>query len=240
MVHPLLRETPSSTPAADLASPIIALLPNLHALVIGPGLGRDPLMQATVAAVLSAARDKNVAVVLDADALFLIQNQPALVRGYKECVLTPNVVEFGRLAKAVGVEVTDDGENGCRALSRALGVLVVRKGREDWISDGARAVVDDLQGGRKRSGGQGDTLTGCIGTLLAWRGLYLAHGWETEGGLGAEETLLLAAWGGSAITRECSRLAFGKRGRSMQASDLTEEVGTAFLKLIGEKDESRL
>lgn len=194
-------------------------------------------MQETVAAVISAARDQNVALVLDADALFLIQNQPGLVRGYKECVLTPNVVEFGRLAKAVGVEVADNGEEGCRAVARALGVLVVRKGRKDWISDGTHAVVDDLQGGRKRSGGQGDTLTGCIGTMLAWRGLYLARGWETEGAMGREETLLVAAWGGSAITRECSRLAFEKRGRSLQASDLTEEVGKAFLTLVGEKEE---
>lgn len=153
-------------------------------------------------------------------------------------MLTPNVVEFQRLAKAVGVEVRDDeGEDGCRLLARALGgVLIVRKGREDWISDGARTVVDDVQGGRKRSGGQGDTLTGCIGTMLAWRGLYLAGGWEMEGPMmGREETLLLAAWGGSAITRECSRLAFEKRGRSLQASDLTEEVGGAFLSLVGEK-----
>lgn len=237
MVHPLMRETPSQTPASTLASAITALLPNLHVLVIGPGLGRDPLMQATTAAIISAARDKNVPLVLDADALFLIQNQPELIRGYKECVLTPNVVEFGRLAKAVGVEVDDDGKDGCQKLAHALGVLVVRKGREDWISDGAHTVVDDLQGGRKRSGGQGDTLTGCIGTLLAWRGLYLNHGWETEGGLGREETLLLAAWGGSAITRECSRLAFEQRGRSLQASDLTGEVGKAFLTLIGEKEE---
>lgn len=241
MVHPLLRETPSSSSPSELASPVIALLPNLHALVIGPGLGRDPLMQSTVACVIAAAREKKTALVLDADALFLIQNQPDLIHGYKECVLTPNVVEFGRLAKAVGVDVTDEGETGCRELASALGgVLVVRKGREDWISDGESAVVGDMEGGRKRSGGQGDTLTGCIGTFLAWRKFYLENGWKTEGGMGQAETLLLAAWGGSAMTRECSRLAFLKRGRSLQASDLTDEVGGAFVTLIGEKEESKL
>lgn len=198
-------------------------------------------MQSTVACVIAAAREKKTALVLDADALFLIQNQPDLIHGYKECVLTPNVVEFGRLAKAVGVDVTDEGETGCRELASALGgVLVVRKGREDWISDGESAVVGDMEGGRKRSGGQGDTLTGCIGTFLAWRKFYLENGWKTEGGMGQAETLLLAAWGGSAMTRECSRLAFLKRGRSLQASDLTDEVGGAFVTLIGEKEESKL
>ena len=37
--------------------------------------------------------------------------------------------------------------------------------------------------------------------------------------------------------QECSRLAFAKRGRSLQASDLTEEVHAAFLNLFGEVDD---
>lgn len=36
--------------------------------------------------------------------------------------------------------------------------------------------------------------------------------------------------------QECSRLAFVKKGRSLQASDLTEEVHNAFLNLFGEVD----
>lgn len=243
MVHPLMRETPDRTTAADLALPIIDLFSRLHVLVIGPGLGRDPLMQDTVAEVIRAARRENLSLVLDADALFTIQNNPDLIRGYKECVLTPNVVEFGRLAKALGVDADgdahdEDAEKGCKALAQALGgVAIVRKGRQDWISNGEHTLVSDLQGGRKRSGGQGDTLTGCIGTLLAWRRLYLEHAWDTHGKFSESETLTLAAWGGSAITRECSRRAFVKTGRSLQASDLTGEVGGAFLHLIGEVGE---
>ena len=243
MVHPLMRETPDPTTAAALAHPIIALFPHLHVLVIGPGLGRDPLMQDTVVEIIRAARRANLSLVLDADALFTIQNNPDLIRGYEECVLTPNVVEFGRLAKALGVDADgepndEDAEKGCQALAQALGgVVIVRKGRQDWISNGEHTIVSDLQGGRKRSGGQGDTLTGCIGTLLAWRKLYLEHAWDTHGKFSKSETLTLAAWGGSAITRECSRRAFAKMGRSLQASDLTGEVGGAFLHLIGEVGE---
>jgi len=248
MVHPIMREineVPAThEPAAEIASPIIAMLSNLHAVVIGPGLGRDKLMQATVAEVIKAAREKNVPLVLDADALWLIQSQPDLIHGYTECVLTPNVVEFGRLAKAAGIdegELPDTGEAGCKKLSKALGgVVVLRKGAVDWISDGDRAIVGEGEGGRKRSGGQGDTLTGSIGTLLGYRSLYHEKLWDVEGDLDRQETLMLAAWGGSAITRECSRLAFMKHGRSLQASDLTEEVPVAFETLIGEKEESKL
>ncbi|KAL8730641.1 MAG: hypothetical protein Q9166_003954 [cf. Caloplaca sp. 2 TL-2023] len=244
MVHPIMRESPTSTSPSTIATPVIAMLAHLHSLVIGPGLGRDDVMQATVAEVISAAREKKIPLVLDADALWLIQQKPELVKGYKECVLTPNVVEFGRLAQAVGVDTEGDtGKKGCQELANALGgVMIVRKGGVDWISDGTdeRTVTGDGEGGRKRSGGQGDTLTGSIGTLLAWRNMYLEKQWDVEGDMSREETLMLAAWGGSAITRECSRLAFMKRGRSLQASDLTEEVPVAFETLIGEKEESKL
>lgn len=245
MVHPTMREAHEAksgiTDPPTIAAPITSILSSLHALVIGPGLGRDTLMQDTVAEVIKAARENNTPLVLDADALWLVQQRPELVKGYKECVLTPNVVEFARLAKAVGVDSEDQGEAGCHALATALGgVLIVRKGPTDWICDGSNSLQSTLEGGRKRSGGQGDTLTGSIGTLLAWRGMYLEGLWDTEGEMGREETLRLAAWGGSAITRECSRLAFGKRGRALQASDLTDEVEVAFKTLIGEPAESRL
>lgn len=238
MVHPIMRETtsPDPLPVTDIAPKIASLLTNLHAVVIGPGLGRDQLMQDTVAEIIKDARKLNVALVLDADALWLVQQRPELIQGYKECVLTPNVVEFARLAKAVGAETPDTGKVGCEKLAEALGgVMIVRKGKEDWISNGRVSVVGDGEGGRKRSGGQGDTLTGSIGTFLAYRNIYHEGAWDTEGNLSRDETLMLAAWGGSAITRECSRLAFIEKGRALQASDLTDKVEIAFNTLIGEK-----
>ena len=66
--------------------------------------------------------------------------------------------------------------------------------------------------------------------------MYLDKAWDCQGDMSREETLRLAAWGGAAITRECSRRAFERRGRSLQASDLTEEVEGAFLRLVGEPD----
>ncbi|PGH10783.1 YjeF family domain-containing protein [Helicocarpus griseus UAMH5409] len=290
MVHPILQSTSTISsfssnplPAPDtrsLAEPIISFLPRLHVLVIGPGLGRDPTTQQVVIEVLKEARARNVAIVLDADALLLVQEHPELVSGYKECILTPNVVEFGRLAKAVGADVENVGggkEEACEQLSRKLGgVTIIQKGPNDTISNGVASVVSDVMGGLKRSGGQGDTLTGSLGTLLAWRMAYHDGLWETgevKGGEGEGEvskgdverelgltgggggggegkegkkklsrpaTLLLVAWAGSAITRECSRRAFVKKGRSMQASDLTEEVHGSFLGLIGEPEGSKL
>lgn len=251
MVHPLMRQMPPEISELDasewaasaekLARPIIDMLARLHVLVIGPGLGRDPLMHDIVAHVIRAAKEKKFPIVLDADALQLVQKDVNLIKGYTEAVLTPNVVEFDRLWKAVGINESG-GESETKrveALARALGgVTIIQKGKNDYISNGRVTSTVDLEGGKKRSGGQGDTLTGSVATFLAWRRAYIDQLWrdpETPR-LGEEEMIGLAAFGGSAITRECSRIAFLKRGRSLQASDLTDEIHNAFMSLFGEVD----
>ncbi|OJJ46638.1 hypothetical protein ASPZODRAFT_132736 [Penicilliopsis zonata CBS 506.65] len=282
MVHPLLPssetvQNPNSIDVSALASPIVSMLSRLHVLVIGPGLGRDGVTLKVVAEVMKEARSRSVPFVLDADGLLLVMENPNLVKGYKECILTPNVVEFGRLVKALGIQVpsqdqvkvtpgedrTSKETEACEELSNALGgVTVIQKGPHDVISNGVTSIVSDIPGGLKRSGGQGDTLTGSLGTLLAWRSAYHDRLWDSgeqdnvrEASTKAEveseletggkrmspaTTLLLVAWAGSGITRECSRRAFQAKGRSMQASDLTDEVHGSFLSLIGEPSGSKV
>jgi len=115
-------------------------------------------------------------------------------------------------------------------------VTIIEKGGKDLISDGETTLINDIQGGKKRSGGQGDTLTGSVATFLGWRKAYLDGLWDAGEKIPEAELIGLAAFGGSAVTRECSRLAFAKKGRSLQASDLTEEVHNAFLNLFPDVD----
>jgi ATP-dependent NAD(P)H-hydrate dehydratase len=206
MVHPLMRQSTHANTddtGSSVAQGIIDMLPRLHVIVIGPGLGRDPLMQDTCANVIEAAKKKGMPFVLDADGLNLAQTRPELVQGYKECILTPNVVEFGRLCKSKGIEAQglENGE-GAKKLSKAFGgVTIIQKGAKDYISNGDKVYVSDVPGGLKRSGGQGDTLTGALATLLGWRKAYLDGLWEHDGGLDGDELLALVAFGGSALTR---------------------------------------
>lgn len=222
MVHPLMRSSltagPSSTtplgPDTEqdpdkIASPIIDMLPRIHVLVVGPGLGRDKLMHEVVRRVLRAAREQSTPFVVDADALALVSGDPDLVKGYELAVLTPNVVEFGRLTRALGVDEQAEkakesqGESAkVEALATALGgVTVVQKGARDLVSNGTTTLTVDLPGGLKRSGGQGDTLTGSIATFLGWRKAYLDKIWETKGGLDEHESVALAVFGGASVTR---------------------------------------
>ncbi len=208
MVHPLMRQSSHASTtdsASSIAKTIIDILPRLHVLVIGPGLGRDELMQATCAEVIEAAKERRMPFVLDADGLGLAERKPELVQGYRECILTPNVVEFGRLCRSKGVGVSqqevENGE-GAEKLSKAFGgVTILQKGPKDWISNGDKTFVSDIEGGLKRSGGQGDTLTGSLATFLGWRKAYLDKIWDHEGDLDGVELLALAAFGGSALTR---------------------------------------
>lgn len=209
MVHPLMRQSThasASESAESISKAIVDMLPRIHVLVIGPGLGRDKLMQDTCAFVITAARKNHIPFVLDADGLLLAQSRPELVQGYRECFLTPNVVEFGRLCKSKGIDPKGLGdEDGAKQLAEAFGgVTVLQKGAKDYISNGQNTFVSDLEGGLKRSGGQGDTLTGTLATFLGWRKAYLDKLWDHEGDLDDVELLALAGFGASSVTRVCT------------------------------------
>ncbi|KAI9889139.1 MAG: hypothetical protein M1814_005730 [Vezdaea aestivalis] len=261
MVHPFLQECadPDMPDSAvdDTARTIAtqvrkALFSRLHALVIGPGLGRDRLMQSTAVELILAAKQDALPIVLDADALAVKD----VVYDYPHCVLTPNVVEFRRLERAresVFNEKPEGEEPGeaCRRLAGAFnGAVILMKGEIDYIAAAVgqekgkegeretRLASCELPGGLKRCGGQGDTLTGAIGTFLCWRKAFHDGLWDVQGEkMSGEESLRVAAWAGAAVARTASRRAFEKKGRSVQASDLTEEVHGAFLEIWGDDPE---
>ena len=106
IVHPVMPELSSSTESAEdrvaaAVAEVVASFPRLHTLVIGPGLGRDTLMLDATSAIILAAREHNLPLVVDADGLFLLSQRPELIRGYNKAILTPNAAELRRLWLAV-------------------------------------------------------------------------------------------------------------------------------------------
>ena len=62
-------------------------------------------------------RENNKHMVLDADGLYIVTKNLDLVKGYKNCILTPNKNEFARLAKELDVNLEDkDRFDPCRLL----------------------------------------------------------------------------------------------------------------------------
>ena len=112
------RQEVSVNGTVDIITP---MLPMLHTLCIGPGLGRHPLVFNSVEKVIKKAMELNLALVLDADALFMLSMKQytslfAELRDYEKCVMTPNVMEMRRLNDALSSSLgtADDdtiGEN---------------------------------------------------------------------------------------------------------------------------------
>ncbi|TKC53320.1 hypothetical protein EI555_017902, partial [Monodon monoceros] len=259
IVHPVL-DSPSAVQDVE------KWLPRLHALVVGPGLGRDDVLLENVKGILEASKTRGIPIVIDAgtprprsdvnprlqDGLWLVAQQPALIQGYQKAVLTPNHVEFSRLAEAVLGDPLDgrDRYRSVQRLSQALGnVTVVQKGEQDVISDGGQALTCSREGSGRRCGGQGDLLSGSLGVLVHWAllaGPEKTNG-ATTGGTGRafgghdalltplprrSSPLLVAAFGACALTRQCARQAFQKHGRATTATDMIRELGPAFSRLF--------
>lgn len=232
IVYPQMRQkihaTEEETKEA-IAEGIYPLFERMHVVVIGPGLGREELMQDTAALLIKKIREMGIPLVIDADGLWLVKNHPDLVTGYDNVVLTPNVMEFGRLCDVMGVE-KDSGkpEEKCKELAKKMNVTIVQKGKTDYISNGEEVLTVTAEGGLKRCGGQGDVLSGTLGTMLAWRSCYHDNLWKHDNAISKKQSIMLAAYGACTVTRFCSRTAFKDKGRGMMATDLVNSVGRAY------------
>ncbi|KAK1167960.1 ATP-dependent (S)-NAD(P)H-hydrate dehydratase-like isoform X1 [Acipenser oxyrinchus oxyrinchus] len=222
IVHPVL-DSPNAVEEVE------KWLSRLHTVVVGPGLGRDDRLLGNAKTIIEKSKALGIPVVVDADGLWLIAQQPSIIQGYQRAILTPNYMEFSRLYEAVcrdSVDSSDNQRNVVR-LSQAMGnVTIVQKGEKDIISDGDKVIVCSHEGSSRRCGGQGDLLSGSLGVLAHWA---FMSGPEKTNGLNPS---LVAALGACTLTRQCNHQAFHKHGRSTTTTDMIAEVGPAFKKLF--------
>jgi ATP-dependent NAD(P)H-hydrate dehydratase len=198
---------------------------SLHALVVGPGLGRCPLVLRATSRIIQIAMDQNLPLVIDADALFLL-TLPAyqdLLKASSSSgassviVLTPNAMELQRLA----------GKGGNWDKNR---VIVVQKGKDDIISYHVAGEKKEIKcseaGGLKRSGGIGDLLAGTLGTFLAWNNIM------SESGKSSRDDVPLACWMACCLIKQSTRESFEQYHRAMMAPDILRVIGPTFQKMI--------
>ena len=139
------------------------------AVVLGPGLGREPrdARKSFLAAVLSR---RSVPTVLDADALHLVTPPPgALTPSPRSLVLTPHLGEFRAVAgDALADEAANDRWSAAAKAAAKLKCTVLLKGVPTVIADlrGPEHVVASGNPGLA-TGGSGDLLAGFIGAFLA-------------------------------------------------------------------------
>ncbi|KXZ55181.1 hypothetical protein GPECTOR_3g327 [Gonium pectorale] len=220
---------------AEATAEVESWFNRLDCLVVGPGLGRDPLLLDIARSVILRARAHKMPLVLDGDGLFLVAREPDLVSGYTNCVLTPNLNEFRRLASTLGVSLhgpnNDRSSKLLEVTAHLRGPTLVSKGPVDAICDGKVTMICNASGGAKRCGSQGDILAGTIATFIAWTLAFLESARksaEMEVVILPEiNPMVLASYGACLVARTAAAYAFAQRKRSMVASDMLIQLGSA-------------
>ena len=181
---------------------------DLDALVVGPGLGQGERAETLVGAALSS----DIPCVLDADALNLISQSPALreacARRNAETLLTPHPGEAATLLGEGISAVQADRVSAARSLSKHFNAHVVLKGNGSiLVARDGHWFVNTSGNAGMASAGMGDVLAGMLGALLAQR-------------YSGESALVLGTHLHGSAADDCVRAGAGPVGLS--ASELVE------------------
>ncbi|MBN2218555.1 MAG: NAD(P)H-hydrate dehydratase [Pirellulales bacterium] len=133
-------------------------------VALGPGLGRSEGLDQLVGRLY---RDLSHPMVVDADALNALATQPdILARHAGPRILTPHPGEFARLVGADTAASPLAQRQAAVELAKRCDVVVVLKGHQTCITDGARTFLNMTGNPGMATGGSGDVLTGLIAALV--------------------------------------------------------------------------
>lgn len=145
--------------SADGITKILEMLPNMDAVLIGPGLGRSKGILAVVKAVLE---NSDVPVVLDADGINVLSGHIDILRERTGItVLTPHDGEFARIAEQSADRIISSVN-----FAKNNGVILLRKGHRTIITDGDICYCNTSGNPGMAVGGSGDVLAGIIVSLI--------------------------------------------------------------------------
>ena len=144
-------------------SALRAALVGKSALVIGPGMSRNPDTTELIRNILHTI---DIPMVVDADALFAVSGYPALFQK-AERVLTPHPGEMARLLGLTTEVVEEDRIGAVRSCAEQYGGAVVLKGATTLIASDGELTLNLTGNPGMATGGAGDVLAGLTGALLA-------------------------------------------------------------------------
>ncbi|KAH8245936.1 hypothetical protein KR032_001319 [Drosophila birchii] len=206
IVHPVLD-------CADAVDKILPWLERLHIIVFGPGLGREQKIIETATKLLKLCLNARKPIIIDADGLFILNDNIDLIYGHSNIILTPNAIEFQRLF-GEDVNVTRQ-----KILLLRDGIVILKKGLNDkiYVPQNDEIHIMPSGGSGRRCGGQGDLLSGSLATFFYWS-------------LQSNQTnpAYLAACASSYFIKQLNYATFQKFGRSTVASDMINEIYSVF------------
>ncbi|MEJ7800754.1 MAG: NAD(P)H-hydrate dehydratase [Ilumatobacter sp.] len=154
-------------PPFDWADAVLADLHRYHALVVGPGLGRE---EYTIPSIVRMVMESVVPIVVDGDGLFALSwneegNASFLTERDVPTVLTPHDGEYTQLT---GRRPGNDRIAAAHGLVEMTGATVLLKGPTTVVAaPGGRTLLVTNGSPRLATAGTGDVLAGTVGAFLA-------------------------------------------------------------------------
>lgn len=161
-----LKELADTWPK-DIPQVLLELFPRLSSLVIGPGMGLGEDARDFLALILS--RRPRPPMVVDADALMLLAQNPNLLCDLQDCdILTPHPGEAAALIGWTSKQVQQDRYAALESLTNLCPAVIVLKGAATLIGQkGVATLVSPWDIPSLAIGGAGDVLAGLLGALVA-------------------------------------------------------------------------
>lgn len=176
----------------------------LDAIVVGPGLGE--MSEDFEKGLLNLFSSTRVPLVIDADALNLISKHR--LKTDERHILTPHPGEFERL---FGEMDGKSREEAAREFSSMNTSVLLLKGARTIVSkDGHPLRINSTGTPAMANGGQGDLLSGVIGTLLAQ-------------GMKSFDSASLASW----LCGRAAEISEQEKGSPAKATDVAGKLGIA-------------
>jgi NAD(P)H-hydrate epimerase len=136
--------------------------------LIGPGLGNN---KDTAAFVKEIIKNANVPLIIDADALNVIADEPDILKAAAHPpAITPHPLEMSRLTKTGVAEITGSALNTCVNFAKKYNAITVLKDASTVIADNSVVYINNGACSALAKAGSGDVLAGMI-TALAAQGL---------------------------------------------------------------------
>ncbi|BET00162.1 Hypothetical Protein NTJ_12979 [Nesidiocoris tenuis] len=210
----------------------------LHAVLIGPGLGRHETVFENVFKIVEHMKDSPGEqgfyrpLIFDADGIHFLSHFPKVLQDYKgDVYLTPNIVEFSKLMSVIiGHRYQQPTEKDLQDLSRAIGknVTIVLKGNIDLIADSTSYFSCETPGSFRRCGGQGDMLSGILAAFAGWAAIRRYTNYPHVATPVSDN--VLACYSACHLTRTCNRAAFENLSHSMLVTDMIKHLPAVFSK----------
>jgi NAD(P)H-hydrate epimerase len=190
------------------------------AVVVGPGLGTQPLTRDAVIALARTLREKypKLPALFDANGLKVLAAGPDLAKGMP-WVMTPHAGEFKILT---GTELDSNLQKRAEQVRQAaqeLGCTILLTGNVDIIASTTGELKLNRTGNPGMTvGGTGDVLAGVVGALLSQ-------------GVEPFKAAVAGAW----IAGRAGDLCFKERGYEFIASDLLDKLPAVFKEVRGQR-----